>query len=341
MRVAVFGFGAMGQRATRMLLAKGAQIVAVIDPAGDLPQRVSRVFGQAYPWPQTHAVMPELEPLLLDVALHTFATQLVDIEPVALACAAAGVNVASIAEDAFEPFFADAHLPVALRLDSAFREARCTLLATGVQDTFMYQMPLALISACEQVRHVRICNIADLSKLGPTVMQHLPINARPEDCRELCDNALNQRFCFDVAIRPLIRRLGRTVISSHNELRLLVSEHGFYCAPLQLPIEPGCVYGLEEFTRLRLDDGSQFELALRPCVLGDGQQAYQRCDVDCASPISFTVEPFDGAMLTCAALVSRALELADAPRGFISVDQLEHPGAATARQPAPLMPAPL
>lgn len=331
MRVAVFGFGAMGQRATRMLLAKGVQIVAVIDPAPDLAQRVSQVFAHQTTWPQVYAALPDLAPLQLDVALHTFATQLADIESVALACAAARINVASIAEDAFEPFFDDADLPIARRLDAAFRDARCSLIATGVQDNFLYQMPLALIRACEQVTRVRICNIADLSKLGPTVLQHLPLNAHPDDCREICENASGQRFCFDVAARPLIRRLGRRVISAHNEIRLLVSEQGLYCSELQLQIEPGRVYGLEEFTRLQLDDGSQVELALRPCVLGEGEQAYQRCEVDCVSPISFNVEPFDGAMLTCAALVSRALELAGAPHGFISVDQLELPAC---RDPA-------
>lgn len=327
MRVAVFGFGAMGQRTTRMLLDKGVQIVAVIDPAPDLGLRVSRVFAGQATWPRIHAELPDLAALHLDVALHTFATQLADIEQVALACAAARVNVASIAEDAFEPFFEDADLPIARRLDAAFRDAGCSLIATGVQDNFLYQMPLALIRACEQVRRVRICNIADLSKLGPTVQQHLPLNAHPDDCRAFCESAGDQRFCFDVAARPLIRRLGRRVVSAHNEVRLLVSEHGLYCRELKLRIDPGRVYGLEEFTRLELDDGSVIELALRPCVLGEGEQAYQRCDVDCISPISFNVEPFDGAMLTCAALVSRALELAQAPRGFISVDQLERPAA--------------
>lgn len=341
MRVAVFGFGAMGQRATRMLLAKGVQIVAVIDPAPDLAQRVSQVFAHQQAWPQVCTTLPDLAPLHLDVALHTFATRLGDIESVALACAAARVNVASIAEDAFEPFFEDDDLPIARRLDTAFRNAGCSLIATGVQDNFLYQMPLALIRACEQVTRVRICNIADLSKLGPTVLQHLPLNAHPDDCRALSEGAGGQRFCFDVAARPLIRRLGRRVISAHNEIRLLVSEHGLYCSELNLQIEPGRVYGLEEFTRLTLDDGSQIELALRPCVLGEGEQAYQRCEVDCVSPISFTVEPFDGAMLTCAALVSRALELASAPHGFISVDQLERPTAAPARQPALLVQAPL
>ena len=334
MRVAVFGFGAMGQRATRVLLAKGVEVVAIVDPAPDLVQRVSAVFAEQAVQPEVHLTVPDLAQLQLDLALHTFATQLVEIESVALACAAAGVNVATIAEDAFEPFFIDADLPIAHRLDAAFREARCSLIATGVQDNFLYQVPLALIRACEQIRQVHISNIADLSKLGPAVLQHLPLNARPEDCHEICDSPSGQRFCFDVAARPLIRRLGRQVISMHNEIRLLVSEHGLYCSELDLQIEAGRVYGLEELTRLELDDGSHIELALRPCVLGDGQQAYYRCEIDCVSPISCTIEPFDGAMLTCSALVSRALELADAPHGFISVDQLDHPlFAANSGQP--------
>lgn len=323
MRAAIVGFGMMGQIIARDLIGRGGSVVAVIDPAKDLPDRVEESLGKIQSTrPTLFSQFPQVSQLDIDVVIHSFATNLRDCEGVALACAQENINVATIAEDAFDPFFDDDDIVIAKRLDQAFKKAGCSFIASGVQDNYLYRIPLSLYQAHAGIARIDIANIADLAMIGPAVFSQMPIGLTEGEARKAIEEPMPGRVCFDVAIRPFVRRIGRRVVQVQNHLDLCLAEESFHVARHGISIEKGRVCGIVEKTHIVLDDGMQIDLALIARFPLPGTAAYFRYNLYGEYPSTLNVEPFHGAMATCSSVVSRALELKDAPPGFISVDQL-------------------
>lgn len=147
-RVIIYGAGMMGCLAARYAQEKGAKIVAFYRRSAIDGASIRREF------PDAAFCTPDV-PLArhaADLVLMTHCTRLRELEPAAMAAAAAGLDVLTIAEHAYEPFYDDGDLPYARAIDLAFKAAGKRLVSVGVQDSFWFAQPMAFLSAVQNFR---------------------------------------------------------------------------------------------------------------------------------------------------------------------------------------------
>ena len=322
MRVVLFGIGAMGKLIAQMLEEDGVELVGAVDPfhAGKSLEQLTGI--PAYENVIVRDKAARIAELGAVVAIVTVGSSLELIAQVAEQCAELGLDVITLAEDAFDPFFSDDTLPLARHLDRVFKAADRTLVATGVQDVFLFDLPRALLGATRRVSALKLENWADLKTLGPVVSDSLPIGLdRSEAVRKL-QEAEEARICFDAAVRPLLRALGAEIQSVHNELTCVIAQSTLDIPECGIHILAGTVRGVKETTRMLLAGSVTAEFSLVVAFLEEGEETFSRWDIKGEPDLSAQTKPFHGDAITCATLVNRLVLLAQAPSGFIDVNQL-------------------
>lgn len=322
MRVVLFGVGAMGKLIAQMLDEDRIELVGAVDPfhAGKSLDQLTGI--PAYEGVIVRDTAADIAELGAVIAIVTVGSSLESIAQVAEQCAELGLDVITLAEDVFDPFFSDDALPIARRLDRVFKTAGRTLVATGVQDVFLFDLPRALLGATRRVSALKLENWADLKTLGPVVSDSLPIGLDPSEAVLKLQEAGEARICFDAAVRPLLRTLGAKIQSVHNERTCVIAESTLDIPERAIHILPGTVRGVKETTRMLLAGSVTAEFSLVVAFLEEGEETFNRWEIRGEPDVSAQTKPFHGDAITCATLVNRLVLLANAPAGFIDVSQL-------------------
>lgn len=201
LRAIIYGLGATGRMTTAYLREKGLDVVAAY---------VRTLEGKDFSAAELQGVricQPDVpfEGFGADVLVSTHCSTLADLREPALRAAAAGLDVVTIAEDAFDPFYPDAATPVARELDAAFRRHGVTLASVGVQDTFWFAQPLSFLTAVQRLKRLTGVNVADVSKFGTAVRHARVLGLTAEEFRaQGSAEPTERRGVFDTALRPLI-----------------------------------------------------------------------------------------------------------------------------------------
>ncbi len=168
-RTLLFGLGAIGVgigrfAAQREDVALAGAIDSAPDKAGRALYDVLEVAAAGRPDPPVFGdvsqAFAETRP---QVILHATGSYLPDVLPQLIACAASGANVISTCEELSYPW--RRHPELAKQLDAEAKANSVTVLGTGVNPGFvMDTLAVVLSSVCQQVRHVRLTRIVDVSK---------------------------------------------------------------------------------------------------------------------------------------------------------------------------------
>ena len=164
-RTVLFGVGAIGAGIGRLAAERAEiELVGAIDAAPDKAGRpLFEVLGTGSGGPaiaaDAEAALAELQPQLV---LHATGSWLPDVLPQLIACAKAGANVVSTAEELSYPWVR--HPELAKQLDAEARAGGATLLGTGINPGFvMDTLAVALSGVCQKVEAVRLARIVDVS----------------------------------------------------------------------------------------------------------------------------------------------------------------------------------
>jgi 2,4-diaminopentanoate dehydrogenase len=318
-RAIVYGLGSVGRMTTRYLREKQVDVVAAY---------VRTVEGKDFSAPELSDVdicQPHVpfETFGADIVLMTHCTHLADLYEPAVKAARAGLDVVTIAEDAFEPFYSDADTPTARELDAIFRSHGKTLVSVGVQDTFWYAQPLAFLASVQRIDRLIGRNICDLGAFG-TVGGHgdqIGITA-DEFYANGYDKASGHRGIFDVALRPLIRALGLAIRSNSTVNAPVIAVADMPHAKTQRPILAGTTCGFIEKVVFKLENDVTIEGHFILQHLPPGETAYNEWIVEGTPSMNMRTDSFLGDIITPASLVNRVRDTLDAPPGFLGVDQL-------------------
>lgn len=319
-RAIVYGLGSVGRVTTRYLHEKGVEVVAAY---------VRTIEGKDFSAPELAGVeicQPHIsfEKFGADIVLMTHCTRLADLYEPAIKAAKAGLNVVTIAEDAFDPFFYDDDTPLARELDTAFRAAGKTLVSVGVQDTFWFAQPLAFLSSVQKADRLVGRNICDLGAFGTVGSHDEEIGLTPEAFRAKgFGQAAGHRGIFDVALRPLVRALGLTVRSVRTEVEPVLAETDMPHAKTSRPILAGTTCGSMEKVVMELEGGLVIEGQFIMQHLLEGGTAFNEWIVEGTPSMNMRTDNFLGDIITPASLVNRVRDTLDAAPGFLSVEQLK------------------
>ena len=170
-RVIQYGLGPIGSAVARHVTERaGLELVGGVDVD---PAKTGRDVGEviALGRPLGFPVSARLSEVLArtpaDVVIHATSSYFDLFEKQILEILAAGLDVVSTAEELSFPWLA--HAGQATEIDAAARQARKTVLGTGVNPGFiMDSLPLMLTAICQSVDHIEVIRVINAStRRGP------------------------------------------------------------------------------------------------------------------------------------------------------------------------------
>lgn len=165
LRVLILGLGEMGQAIARGVLARGANIVAAVDPA---PDKAGRDLGELLGQRATGAkIQPSIEAALAgvkaDLAILATRSYLKDTFPDIKALVEAHLPVLSTCEELSYPYLSAPEL--AAEVDRLAQLHGVPVLGTGINPGFLMDaLPLVLTTACQEVRRITVQRTLDASR---------------------------------------------------------------------------------------------------------------------------------------------------------------------------------
>ncbi|NLW20391.1 MAG: Gfo/Idh/MocA family oxidoreductase [Clostridiales bacterium] len=184
-RVALWGFGAMGQGIARTLHNRqGVEVVGLCDSR---PDYQGRSLHELLGLPQGQAVRVQVSPRIeealkdtpIDCCVIATDSYVQEVFPKVEAVVTRGINALTIAEEMSFP--AAQHPQLAERMDQLARKHGVSILGTGINPGLMMDLlAVCLSGAMTEVTHVRCERVNSLSPFGATVMREQGIGITPE-----------------------------------------------------------------------------------------------------------------------------------------------------------------
>jgi len=162
-----YGIGAIGSEVVRAMLNNPeVEIVAAIDAH---PSKSGRDLGEAagightLGIPVQYEVDQVLKDIYADVIIHCTGSSLTEVYPQLLSIVSAEKSVISTCEELSFPWVR--YPEISHKLDRRARESGVRVLGTGVNPGFVMDMlPLMLLTACQQVKSIRVERTVDVSQ---------------------------------------------------------------------------------------------------------------------------------------------------------------------------------
>lgn len=317
-RYLLFGMGANGLAASRMLLDEGSAIVGAYSRQRHVGADLGVACGLA---PCGCIVQPasrfRARPGHADVALFFTTSRLNDLLGEALTCLQAGIRVLTLAEEAVEPWREPA---VAQQIDQAAREGGAALLATGMNDVAMVHLPLVVAAMSHDVRRIASRTSVDLGHLGPAVLQSMGIGSWP-------DGSTLEPPPFSVAAsvaRCVAARAGATAQDMTVTVAPLLAQRPLTHASSGLTVATGQVCGIRESARARIEGGPEVEVELLATLAMSGEHEGVEVRVEGSPNLSLSLTPQGSGGFTAATAaiaLNRVPTLMAAPPGLHSLTQ--------------------
>lgn len=319
LRIIIFGYGTMGRLSARYAREKGAEIAAIY---------MRNTTGKDFSAPEIQGAeicTPDVpfERHQADLVLITHATSIEALYYPAKMAAEAGLDVLTIAEDAFEPFYQDDEVTRCRELDALFRMHGKTIVSVGVQDSFWYAQPMAFLSSAQKVERLRGRNTCDLSLFGTAGGHSHALGLTPDEFVAGGHHEAHEgRGIFEVALRPLARGLGRRVVDSKIVNLPILADGDLDLPDVGVSIKNGTTRGHAERVTFTLDNGTILEGEFHMCYMPKGETPYNEWVLEGVPSMNMRSDNFHGDIITCAALVNRIPDVLVAKPGFLAVDEL-------------------
>jgi 4-hydroxy-tetrahydrodipicolinate reductase len=229
-RVAVWGFGAMGGGITKVLLNKtGVEITGVCDLH---PSRVGKSIFSLLDIPRgdradvlvsnsIDEVLPEKSADVCIVATDSFTK---DVFPKLSLVLSRGINAISTAEEMSYPAAKEPAL--AKQIDRIAKEHGVTALGTGINPGLMMDLLAICLSGCmTSVEKVTCRRVNSLSPFGPLVMQEQGVGLTPEAFAEgVAKGELAGHVGFAESIGMISHALGWKIDEFTQQMEPILTE---------------------------------------------------------------------------------------------------------------------
>ncbi len=241
-RVALWGFGAMGKGIGKLLLSrKGVEIVGVCDRyEGYVGKDARALLGLDTAGQTPILVSDDIAQVLgntpVDCCVIATDSFVKDVFPKIKEAVTRGINVVTIAE---EMSVASAQSPeLALEMDRLAKEHKVSILGTGINPGLMMDLlAVCLSGAMTEVSHVRCERVNSLSPFGGTVMHEQGIGITVDQFDQgVQDGSLAGHVGFHESAAMISKALGLPYDTLTQQMRPIITEvdrkspHGFAAA---------------------------------------------------------------------------------------------------------------
>lgn len=324
-RVVVYGVGAMGAIATRLLVDKGAEIVGAI---GRSPSKVGRDLGEVVGL-GVHLGVPiedDADRVLsrgADIAVVCVGSYLSTMHQHFATCLENGVNVVTIEEETVFPWTtASEH---AKSLDALARANGVTLAASGAQDVFWLNLVSTLLGASHRVDRVIGHCRWNVDDYGPEVAEHLFIGQSKAAFEAFVASSGWPAFVARQTLEALVARLGLTVETITSDVSAVIFEERVHSRSLNREIPAGNMVGTIDRTVVATREGPTFEFSMEGRVYREGEKDSNAWQVRGEPDLALDCHEANYRFTTCSTLVNRIPDIVAAAPGLCSLDQLPPP----------------
>ncbi|SHJ50838.1 2,4-diaminopentanoate dehydrogenase [Paramaledivibacter caminithermalis] len=241
-KVAIWGFGAMGSGMAKMLLnKKGVEIVGVCD------RNKARVGKDMYEYLGVERgdrkpviINPNIEEVLTEGCCDVILTATDSFTKAAFPrlkyCLEQKVNVISTAEEMAYPQAQNPQL--AAELDRIAKENGVTILGTGINPGLIMDLLVICLTGCmTDVEHIEAKRVNSLSPFGHTVMEEQGVGLSVEEFNRRCeDGTMAGHVGFAESVQMIADAIGWKIDKFEQQMKPIVttvdrkSPHGFAAA---------------------------------------------------------------------------------------------------------------
>jgi len=212
-KVAIWGFGAMGRGAANMLLQKeGVEIVGIVNRRSDVGREMHEVLGIKKGDHPEVIITNKVEDVIFEKSCDvvfsgtdSFTKDAFDKIKLILENK---INCVSIAEEMAWPQIQQPEL--AAQLDKIAKENGVTVLGTGINPGFiMDYLVVALSGVCEDITSITAKRVNDLSPFGKFVMEEQGVGISVEEFeKRKAANAMTGHVGFPESLGMMAEALG-------------------------------------------------------------------------------------------------------------------------------------
>lgn len=321
-RVVIYGVGVMGSLTARMCLERGVEIVGAVARSAE---KVGRDLGEVIGLDEPLGVLIRADPEALlqesrpDVALVSVSSLLSTMAPHFRLCVTNGVDVITLEEESLFPWHSSPVL--AAQVDSWAKAGNASVIATGLQDVYWFELPRTLMSAATVVRAMRGRSTWNSDDYGPEVASSLFIGEKPDRLVESGALHGQERRSVSSALYALAAAHGLDVIGDRCVTSPLVADRDVESAS-DLVVSAGRVLGLSHRVTVETQQGIELELEMAGYLHARDESSVNMWTLTGVPDLTVITDPFAGHEATCAAVVNRIADVLAAEPGLLSIDML-------------------
>ncbi len=328
-RVMIIGAaGEMGRACTRFMTERGATVVAAIGRRSGLGEDIGILAGvgplgvAVEPADAVRAALDRTKP---DVVLDC-SGELHDIADNVRTCLRAGVDVATLAEEAYYPFATSPEL--AAELDALAKQNGVTFIGLGMQDVNWSNEPVVMAANCHRLNGIYGENWCILDHCGNFEIGLVGVNLDEAAFYEYHKDDLNPRSPFTYALYEIADEMGLTVIEEINDrIEPLYAQEDYDATdcPYGKVIPMGRTIGAALCTTLRTEEGIDITGKFYYSFAENGQPGENVWRFDGEPSFEVVTDDPRPDIGTTTDVVNRLPDIINARPGFLTVKDLPKP----------------
>ncbi|MFA7075091.1 MAG: 2,4-diaminopentanoate dehydrogenase [Candidatus Izemoplasmatales bacterium] len=333
-KVAIWGFGAMGSGMARMILSKsGFDIVGVCDMYKEIVGKsIFDILKMNNPFNHDVFISNNIDEILennkVDVVILATDSYTASAFPKIKKIIEYGVNVVSTAEEMSYP---KANQPeLAKEIDYLAKKNNVTVLGTGVNPGMMMDLLAICISGVtEDIKGFEISRINSLSPFGKTVMEEQGVGLSLKDFEDkLSKNEIAGHVGFKESAYMIAEAMGLEVIKFNQSMKPIITDfdrkspHGFAKAGDVCGVEMSAEAILDNNIKIKLYHPQQIEPEMAGVSTGDYIKILGKPEINLSN-----VPEVEGGIGTIAICVNMIPHVINSKAGLVTMIDLPVPRA--------------
>lgn len=320
--------GEMGRACTRFMTERGATVVAAIGRRSHLGEDIGTISGVeplGVVVEPSDAVQAALDRTKPDVVLEC-SGELHDIADNVRTCLKAGVNVATLAEEAYFPFATSPEL--AAELDALAKENGVTFIGLGMQDVNCSNEALVMSANCHKLEAIHGENWCILDHTGWFEFNLVGINMTKEEFFDYHKDDLKPRNPYTYTLYEIADEMGLKVIAEENaDIEPIFAEEDYDATDTAFGavVEKGKTIGAILSTVLKTKEGITISAKFIYSFAVNGQPGENIWRFTGEPTFEVVTDDPRPDIGTTTDVVNRLPDIIMAPAGFLTVKDLPKP----------------
>ena len=323
-RIVICGTGQYGGIVAQIALDVGYEIVGAYNRAGP---KVGKDLGEVTGLGRKLGVIVEdiatadLTSVKADVGISTQSNNLrVDL-PTYKRLIEAGINVISLAMEAYYPFGSDAE--AAAEIDALARKHGVTFSGSGIHDMTRIWSGIIAVGQSTHVKsvyHESLTNAAEQG-LPEQLTRDYAVGASVEDYLAKGFDKHRLWPVYTATLQHILTVLGYTVIEKSTRIEPVVWDRDLDCEFLNCVIPAGRVLGTRTIGQVKTKEGVTAEVRTEGRMCDKNEQDYTLWRVEGKPRTEMIIKRLDPDYTNAACLVNRIKDVIGAPPGIVPVSQ--------------------